>query len=154
MRQAKSKEFINELPVCPKCQKPGDRNCSSLMEIENGRRYLHSKWTCGTCGYNYTADINLDSDKPAEVPPEPVPFIGNFVKPLVIFLILLLTGCSIQQQCRVIDRCYSAEDLPDGVCLFTVRSKVGWYLQFEDSCYKWQPGDSVLYKNGYLHLTK
>lgn len=81
MRQAKSKEFIDEIPICPKCQKPGDASCNSLMERENDRRYLHSKWKCGQCGYNYTADIDLDSDKPAEES-APVPFIGNFIKPL------------------------------------------------------------------------
>ena len=155
MRIAKSKDFINELPICPKCQKPGHRSCSSLVEKENGRRYLHSTWTCEACGGKYTADIDLDSDKPDETPT--IPVIG--AKPMLVILLLmcflsLLSGCSITQQCRVVERCYSVEDLPEGICLFTVRSKVGWYLQFEDSCYKWQPGDSVLYKDGYLHLQK
>ena len=60
----KSRDSINEIPVCPKCQKPTHRTCRSWMEKENGRRYIHSKWTCGECDCKYTADIDLDSDSP------------------------------------------------------------------------------------------
>lgn len=57
----KSKDAINEIPLCPKCQKPTDRRCHSWMERENGVKYLHSEWTCEGCKTKYTAKLNLDN---------------------------------------------------------------------------------------------
>ena len=65
-------------------------------------------------------------------------------------------GCGISQPCTVVNRSYTTAyaPLPPCICEYTVRSRVGWYMNFQDSCHRHKVGDTLFYANKYINYDR
>lgn len=72
MAHKKSRDVLNEIPVCPRCQKPTHRSCES-QDVRSNK--IYSTWKCEGCNGKFTANIDLDSE-------DEFGSVNDLVKPL------------------------------------------------------------------------